>query len=158
MLEKVICGGQTGAEQAAWRAAKAFRIPSGGRMLLGFMTESGSHPEFAEHFGAAEMPTASAPAQTEQNVSDSDATLWFGDTTTSGAQEAIGACQRLGKPCMPLYPGASFEPSHVASWITQNGIKTVNVAGNSESTEPEIGDRVERFLAQVLQLLGHERT
>jgi hypothetical protein len=32
----------------------------------------------------------------------------------------------------------------------------LNVAGNRESDEPGIGDRVERFLGQVLQQLGHE--
>ncbi len=58
---------------------------------------------------------------------------------------------------MPVYPGASFEPSHVATWIRENQIKTLNVAGNSEGEEPGIGDRVERFLGQVLQQLGHQR-
>ena len=56
---------------------------------------------------------------------------------------------------MPVYPGASFEPSHVATWITENQIRTLNVAGNREAEEPGIGDRVERFLGEVLQLLGH---
>ena len=76
---------------------------------------------------------------------------------SSGAQATVGACQRFGKPCMPVYPGASFEPSHVATWIAENEIRTLNVAGNRESDESGIGDRVERFLAQVLQLLGHVR-
>ena len=84
-------------------------------MPKGFLTEDGPHPEFAEQFGAAEMPTDSDAARTEQNVQDSDATLWFGETTTSGAHATVGACHRFGKPCMPVYPGASFEPSHVAS-------------------------------------------
>jgi hypothetical protein len=41
MLERVITRGQTGADQAAWRAAKAFGIPTGGAMPLGFLTETG---------------------------------------------------------------------------------------------------------------------
>jgi Circularly permutated YpsA SLOG family len=157
MLDKIISGGQTGADQAGWRAAKAFGVPTGGWMPKGFLTEDGPHPEFAEQYGAAELPTDSDPARTEKNVQDSDATLWFGETTTSGAQETVGACQRLGKPCMPVYPGASFEPSHVATWIAENKIRTLNVAGNREAEEPGIGDRVERFLGQVLQQLGHKR-
>ena len=59
---------------------------------------------------------------------------------------------------MPVYPGALFEPSHVAAWIAENKIKTLNVAGNREHEEPGIGDRVERFLGQVLQHLGHQQT
>jgi len=156
MLDKVLSGGQTGADQAGWRAAKAFTVPTGGWMPKGFLTEDGPHPEFAEQYGAAAMPTDSEPARTEQNVQDSDATLWFGETTTSSAQATVGACHRFGKPCMPVYPGASFEPSHVARWIAEHNIKTLNVAGNREADESGIGDRVQRFLGQVLQQLGHE--
>jgi hypothetical protein len=158
MLDKIISGGQTRADQAAWRAAKAFVVPTGGSMLKGFLTEDGPHPEFAQAYGATEMPTDSDLARTEQNVQDSNATLWFGETTTSGAQATVGACHRFGKPCMLIYPGASFEPSHVAAWIAENKIRTLNVAGNREAEEPGIGDRVEKFLGQVLQQLGHQRT
>jgi hypothetical protein len=157
MPDKIISGGQTGADQAGWRAARAFGIAAGGWMPKGFLTEDGPHPEFASQFGAAEMPTVKDTAPTEQNVHDSDATLWFGETTTAGAQTTVGACHRFGKPCMPVYPGASFEPTHVATWIAENRLKTLNVAGNCEAEEPGIGDRVERFLGQVLQQLGHER-
>ena len=158
MLEKIISGGQTGADQAGalasrrgiWRRHRR-------RMPNGFLTEEGVRPEFAVQFHAVEMPTDSHPDRTEQNVQDSDGTVWFGETTTSGAQETVGACQRLGKPCLPVYPGASFEPAQVATWIRENAVKTLNVAGNRESLEVGIGDRVERFLAQVLQELGHAR-
>jgi hypothetical protein len=156
MLDKLITGGQTGADQAGWRAAKAFRVRVGGWMPKGFLTEDGPHPEFAEQYGATEMPTDSLLARTERNVQDSDATLWFGETTTSGAQATVRACQIVGKPCMLIYPGASFEPSHVAAWVTLNRIKTLNVAGNRESDEPGIGHRVEEFLARVLELFGRE--
>jgi hypothetical protein len=57
MLDRIITGGQTGADQAAWRAAHAFAIPTGGWMPLGFLTEDGPRPEFAELHGAVEMPT-----------------------------------------------------------------------------------------------------
>ncbi len=157
MLDKIISGGQSGADQAGWRAAKAFGVLSGGWMPRGFLTEEGPHPEFADKCGAAELPTQSVRDRTEQNVLAADATLWFGVTTTLRAQETVGACHRFAKPCMPVYPGASFEPCHVATWIAENTIGTLNVAGNREQEEPGIGDRVERFLGEVLQQLGHER-
>ena len=157
MLEKIISGGQSGADQAGGRAAKAFGVSTGGWMPKGFLTEDGPHPEFADQYGAAEMPTDSDPDRTEQNVRDSDATLWFGETTTSSAQATVGACLRFSKPCMPVYPGALFEPWHVATWIAENKIGTLNVAGNREEEEPGIGDRVERFLGEVLRQLDHER-
>jgi Circularly permutated YpsA SLOG family len=157
MLAKIISGGQTGADQAAWRAATSYRVSTGGWMPEGFLTEDGPRPEFAEQYGAEELPTDSDLARTGQNVHDSDATLWFGETTTSAAQETVGACQRLGKPCMPVYPGASFQPSHVAAWILEMKIRTLNVAGNSEGEESGIGDRVESFLGEVFQQLGYVR-
>jgi hypothetical protein len=103
------------------------------------------------------MPTDSYRDRTGQNVHDSDATLWFGETTTSGAQATVEACQRLGKPCLPIDPAAKFEPSQVAAWIAENKVKSLNVAGNRERDEPGLGDRVERFLGQLLERLGHER-
>jgi hypothetical protein len=155
MIDKILSGGQTGADQAAWRAASALRILTGGWMPRGFVTEEGPRPEFVERYGAAEIPTYSDPTWTEQNVRASDATLWFGETTTALAQATVGACHRLGKPCLPLYPAASFEPAHVAAWIAENRVRVLNVAGNRETEEPGIGDRVERFLIQVLGQLGH---
>jgi hypothetical protein len=157
MLEKILSGGQSGAEQSGWRAALAFGVPAAGWMPKGFLTEGGAHPEFAERYGASEMSTDSGTAPIEQNVQDADATLWFGETTTLGAQVTVGACHRLGKPCLLIYPGASFEPSHVVTWLAENSVRTLNVAGNHEEEESGIADRVERFLDQVLQQLGHER-
>jgi len=158
MIEKIISGGQTGADQAGWRAARVCCVSTGGWMPKGFLTEDGPHPEFARQFGAVEMPTDSALARTERNVQESDATLWFGETTTLGARTTVEACYRFGKPCLPVDPSASFEPSHVATWISEYKIRTLNVAGNRESDEPGIGERVERFLGEVLEQLGHERS
>jgi hypothetical protein len=155
MLDKIVSGGQTGADQAGWRTARTFGIPTGGWMPKGFLTEDGPRPELAKEFSAAEMPTNSYPARTEQNVRDSDATVWFGETTTKGAQETVAACHRFSRPCMLVFPDASFEPAHVARWIAEHQVRTLNVAGNRETDEPGIGDRVERFLAEVLEELGH---
>jgi hypothetical protein len=157
MLHKIVSGGQTGAERAAWRAAREFGVATGGWMPRGFLADDGARSEFAGRFGATEMPTDGEFAGTERNVRDSDGKLWLGDTTTEVAQATVGACQRLGKPCLPVYPSATFEPAHVANWIAENRIRTLNVAGNRETDERGIGDRVEEFLGQVLNQLGHRR-
>jgi hypothetical protein len=157
MLDRIISGGHTGADQAAWRAAVAFGLPTGGWMSNGFQTADGPRAEFAERYGATELPTDNDLARTEQNVRDSDATLWLGDTTTAAAHATVAACHRLGRPCLPVYPSATFQPAHVATWIVENRVRTLNVAGNRETDEPGIGDRAERFLGQILQQLGHQR-
>lgn len=155
MLARIISGGQTGADQAAWRTAQTFGIETGGWMPRGFQTDEGPRADFASQFGAMEMPTESYPMRTEKNVCDSDATLWFGETSTSGANSTIGACQRHDKPCLAVCSSAAFEPSHVVEWLAKYDVRVLNVAGNRESGEPGIGQRVAQFLAEVLELLGH---
>jgi hypothetical protein len=157
MLDGIISGGQSGAEEAARRAAVAYAVPTGGWTSEGSMPVGGPRPQIAERESAAEMPPESRPTPTELNVKGSDATLWFGDTTTSEAHATVKACHRLKRPCMLIYPAASFEPSHVATWIVENQIRTLNVTGSREQQEPGIGNRVEQFLGEVLAQLGHAR-
>jgi hypothetical protein len=65
VLTEVVSGGQTGADQAGWRAVRAFGIATGGWTALEFRTEEGARPKFAEQYGAVEMATTSYPARTE---------------------------------------------------------------------------------------------
>ncbi len=157
MLDKVISGGQTGDDQAAWRVAKAFGIPTGGMTPLGFLTEDGPRPDFADLYGAKEMKTADYRARTEQNVRGSDATLWFGSTDTPGAKATLNAIKGMGRPHMLVIPRKGVRPSDVAAWLAPGRYKTLNVAGNRESKAPGIGVRVERFMAEVFRRLGYER-
>src|SRR5689334_14024553 len=129
MLDKVISGGQTGADQAALRAARAAGIPTGGWVPLGWLTEDGPAPRLAD-FGLVEMPTSDYRARTEQNVRDSDATLWFGSTDTPGAKATLRAADGMGKPKMIVSPGREVRPSDVVSWLDKTGVRTLNVAGN----------------------------
>ena len=48
--------------------AQAYGIPRGGAMPLGFVTEDGPRPDYAELYGAVELPTPSYPERTRGNV------------------------------------------------------------------------------------------
>ena len=72
MLQKIISGGQTGADRAALDFAIEFNIPHGGWIPKGRKTEDGVLPE---KYQLQEMPTASYPKRTEKNILDSDGTL-----------------------------------------------------------------------------------
>jgi hypothetical protein len=72
MIKKIISGGQTGADRAALDVALKFDIPHGGWIPKGRKAEDGPLPE---QYQLQEMPTASYPKRTEQNVIDSDGTL-----------------------------------------------------------------------------------
>jgi hypothetical protein len=173
MLEKIISGGQTGADRAGWRAAKLFGIPTGGWMPSGFIAEDGLHPEFADEFGVQESPSAGYPDRTRRNVADSDATIFFGNRS-AGYGATYWACVEMRKPIILVSIDEvednntiwSNQPSSIAAWITRAGvpvhynpepIKTLNIAGNRESSWPGIGEDVEKMVCAILEALGHER-
>jgi hypothetical protein len=59
----------------------------------------------------------------------------------------------LGKAVYLVIDGLT-RPSDVAAWIEAEEVRVLNAAGNRESTEPGIGERVERFLAAVFRLVA----
>jgi hypothetical protein len=152
MITMVISGGQSGADQAGWRAAEACGIETGGWMPKGFLTEEGPQRYFADLYGALEMPTPWYPARTEQNVRYSDGTLWFGTTDTPGAKTTLEACKRFKRPVMLVTPSEVVLPSDVVQWLRQNPqIKRLNIAGNRESKNPGIGGESRAVLDSGVQ-------
>ena len=83
--EKVISGGQTGADQAGLAAAARFGIPTGGWMPRGWKTAAGPDPELGRRFGLREHAGDYAD-RTEASARDSEATIWFGASDSSGAR------------------------------------------------------------------------
>src|SRR5690242_12406375 len=102
MLSRIKSGGQTGADQAAWRAARAAGIPTGGAMPLGFLTEAGPRPEFAELYGAYQLVVPDYEARTRINVRDSEATVWFSSEKSPGCSATLRACRELSRPWYPI--------------------------------------------------------
>jgi hypothetical protein len=80
-------------------------------MIRGFLTEAPDgrcddpHPDFADLDNARGLPNSNYADRTEANARDSDTTLWFGATDTSGARASQGACRRLGRPCLCMVEG-----------------------------------------------------
>jgi hypothetical protein len=83
-------------------------------MPLGYLTEEGPRPEFAELYGAREMATADYRARTEENVRRSDATVWFRTTATPGAKATLRAVKGMGRPLLVVRPGSGVRTSEVA--------------------------------------------
>jgi Circularly permutated YpsA SLOG family len=151
MIERIISGGQTGADQAALRAARAAGIPTGGFASLGWETEAGPAPWLAD-WGLVECPEPGYPARTIANVRESDATLWFGSTDSPGGRLTLGTVRKHSKTSLVITPGV--KPSEVVGFLQRNPwIRVLNIAGNRESKSPGIGARVERFLADVFRQL-----
>jgi hypothetical protein len=154
MIERVISGGQTGADQAAWRAAKQLGFRTGGWMPRGFLTEAGPRPEFSEMYGAVETESAEYQHRTEANAREANCTLWFGDPNSRGGRATLKAVERFGTGVCRITPGDGCRPSVTADYLWRNSwIKVLNIAGNRESHSPGIGVRVERYLLAVFRRL-----
>ena len=151
MIEKIISGGQTGADQAGLDVAIKHNIPHGGWIPRGRMTEDGSLPE---KYHLQEMPTKSYPKRTEKNIMDSDGTLIasHGKLTGGSALTRRLAKQHL-KPWLHLNMdkmSLSYASRLLKSWIIDNGIKVLNVAGSRASGDPEIYDVTVQALESAL--------
>jgi hypothetical protein len=160
-LVRVVSGGQTGADQAALRAAKALGFQTGGWVPRGCLTEGGPAPWLVTEFGCRESASAGYPARTRLNVAESDATLIFsrcwepGHPTGTGSLLTKQTCVALGKLHLVADPFDGCEPLDAAAegirqWLTRYQVRTLNVAGSRESKAPGIGARVEAILREVL--------
>lgn len=116
MIEKVVTGGQAGANQGALRTARAAGIATGGFAPKGWLTETGAAPWLAD-FGLVECDRPGYPARTEANVRSCEAVLWFGAPTTPGGKLTLEWCHRAGKLSMviPLGARCGHRPS-CGSW------------------------------------------
>lgn len=157
MIELVISGGQTGADQAGWRAAKAAGIPTGGWMPNGFKTEDGLRPEFAELYGAKEHVESGYAWRTEENIVMSDMSMLFGDDTSTGSRHLLKIERQIrdGLRAAPIrIPNRDRCPVKTAKLLRLIDPRILNVAGNRESSAPGIGAWVEKYLIEVFQILA----
>jgi len=138
---KIISGGQTGADRAALDAAIELGIPHGGWLPKGRKTEVGILPA---KYKLKEMDTTSYPERTKKNVVDSDGTviLTHGNLTGGSALTRKIAKQH-GRPChhIDLNKTIAFTAAlEISTWIEENSISVLNVAGSRASKDAKIYD------------------
>jgi Circularly permutated YpsA SLOG family/Domain of unknown function (DUF6794) len=153
MIKKIISGGQTGADQAALDAAIELGIPHGGWIPKRRLTERG---HLSETYKLKEMPTASYPKRTEQNVLDSDATLIISHgKLTGGSALTKKLADKHHRPCLHIDLDATNPFAAVKAinyWLAKHPIEVLNVAGPRLSKDPRIYDEVKKILSSVLHL------
>jgi len=139
MIEKIISGGQTGADQAALDAAITLGIPHGGWIPKGRMTENGPLPD---KYDLIEMPTASYPERTKKNIGESDGTLILSHGRLTGGSEYTRKwALKYGRPLLhiDLSSVTSFVAAvQINNWIVDYDIKVMNVAGPRASKDSKI--------------------
>jgi hypothetical protein len=153
MLQKIISGGQTGADRAALDVAIKLGIPHGGWIPKGRLTEEGPLPE---KYQLQEMATESYPERTEQNVIDSDGTLIISHgPLTGGSGYTRKMAMKHAKPWfhIDLNKTPTFHAGMlIEDWVSKNGIETLNVAGPRASKDPLIYGLVTVILELVCTL------
>ena len=145
--QKIISGGQTGADLGGLVGARRVGIPTGGTAPKGYRTDAGPQPEVLRAFGLVEHASAAYPPRTRCNVLDSDATALFGRLSSPGCTLTIGLCRRFRKPYIenPL-------PEELRRYVLVNRIGVLNVAGNRERTNPGITRRVAANIARAFHV------
>jgi hypothetical protein len=139
MLKKIISGGQTGADQGALDAAIKYSFPHGGWIPKGRLTEDGRLPD---NYKLKEMPTDNYPKRTEKNIIDSDGTTIISRGKLAGGSKLTQKLANKHKrPCFHIdlnETPAFIAASKINSWIIENNIEILNVAGSRASKDPKI--------------------
>ena len=157
LLEAVVSGGQTGADQAGLRAACLLGLATGGWAPRGWLTLDGPAPWLGTEYGLIESEWDYA-GRTSANVRDSSATVRIAHNFCStGERCTLKAIKKWGRPYVDV--NARFldpEFEHAARrllvrFLAEYKIRVLNVAGNSEKTSPGIGRAAEAFLVRALR-------
>ena len=153
MVEKLISGGQTGADSCIIEVGARLGIPIGGLVPNGWRTEQGPRPQLGE-LGFEESASTDYRVRTRRNVEQSDATLIFAvDPDSDGTRLTIEHARRLGRPCCIIDPFRKDAAASVRTWLDATRPVVLNVAGNRESGAPGIALRSGRVLSAALS--GH---
>jgi len=150
IVERVVSGGQTGADRAALDFAIERGLKHGGWCPKGRRAEDGRIPS---RYKLKETPTINYAQRTEWNVRDSDGTVicTLMAALTGGSKKTADLARKHGKPCLHLSAGGTADPAkELRAFIRPNRIKVLNVAGSRASEEPGVGNFVIDVLSQVL--------
>lgn len=150
-LRKIVSGGQSGVDRAAFDAAIAAGIEIGGFVPKGRLAEDGEMP--ARYTGLIETDTASYDDRTRLNVLNSDATLILSSGILSGGskltQDLTISC---GKPLLHidfLRSDAENAVLIAEEWLASNAAEVLNIAGPRSSEDADIYSTSLRFLIQL---------
>ena len=148
MVNRIVSGGQTGADRAALDFALHLGIECGGLVPNGRMAEDGVIPA---HFpNLVETESDDSSIRTAHNVRDSDATLLITQgAPTGGSAFTVEAAMRLGKPILHvdlIRKSVEHVLPQVCQWLRDLQPVILNVAGSRASEDHEIYDLTKALL------------
>jgi len=152
MIQKIISGGQTGADIAGVDAAITSNIPYGGWLPKNRRTENGALSE--EYTDFQVMTWGGYPKRTEQNVIDSDGTVFFTYGKLSGGSSLTKMfAVKHKRPWLHVNLNTTSDPVDlIINWLIKWEIEILNIAGKTASKSPAIYNRVKNIIEQILKL------
>jgi hypothetical protein len=151
ILQRVVSGGQTGADRAALDWAILENIPHGGWCPQGRLAEDGPLPS---QYTLTELADHGYRQRTQQNVIDSDATLIVNlGKLDGGSLQTSRFAKTLGKHVFIIQASGEeryLQAQQVNEWLHQHRVVTLNVAGPRESKRPGIYRETMNLLSAVL--------
>ena len=154
MLKKVISGGQCGVDIVALRVAKRHGLETGGYMPGGWRTLEGPRPQYQAEYGLEEHVDYAYTGRTYANVRHADGTLrLFLVESSPGERCTLQAIRHFQKPHFDVDLSNPTGVETAVVWLIQRRIVTLNVAGNSTFTAPEIEPLAEAYLTALFTML-----
>src|SRR5262245_34599614 len=121
--QKIISGGQTGADTGALVAARELGIASGGKARRGWLTGDGPRESQLRAFGLLECGKDGFPARTRRNVADSNGTLLVGKYGSGGSRLTYDVARELAKPLFHIsYPERRDRSEEFRQWLEENNV------------------------------------
>lgn len=137
--ERIVSGGQTGADRGALDFAITHGYPHGGWAPRGRKAEDGHIPS---RYQLTELPDGGYRQRTRRNVEDSDGTLILTVGEIEGGTLTTRTfAERLGRPHLVIHLDEGITEDiacRVLAWLKAHAIRTLNVAGPRESRRPGI--------------------
>lgn len=163
---KIISGGQTGVDMAGLDAALEAGVQTGGTAAAYFTQSVGEkssirNAELATKYGLKEGKTTKRMGsrgsyddvyyqRTIDNAQEADGTVWFGNPESPGGKLTLKASTQKGKPSPIINPTSGKQ---LLDWMIKNNVRTLNVAGNREHTNPGIYAESKRVISEMIELL-----
>lgn len=150
-IEKIISGGQTGADEGGLIVGKMLGIPTGGVMPKGFRTEQGPRPEYAELYGVTEHHSDSYVPRTHMNARNGTGTIRIArDFNSPGEKCTLAGIRKAKRPYIDIDISNPLPIDEVRQWLYGYQIKILNVAGHNESRAPGVRNFTIQYLISVL--------
>ncbi len=147
-IKKIISGGQTGADRAAFDFALEKGLEISGFVPTNRIAEDGAIP--AKYPNLQETETENYAERTELNVKNSDATIIFSHGKLIGGSLLTRQfAEKYKKPCLHCdFLKPDFEKAK--KWLDSIECENLNIAGSRDSEDSEIYRKTKDFLHRLV--------